>query len=171
MYICVYMHVCLGIWFPGTGVTGSCEVLCRCRELSFGLLKDQSAFLTRVTSPAPAPWNIIMLIIPMVSVRVYISVIKHHTQEQLGGRKGLFHLTSCSPPCRESGAGTQGWNCLATQRPCLLTGLHSMACRVCFYIPSRTTSPGLALPIVRWNIPHPSSVTTGLPTGLWGHFF
>jgi hypothetical protein len=49
-----------------------------------------------------------MLIIPMVSVRVYISVIKHHTQEQLGGRKGLFHLTAYDP--RKLRAETQGRN-------------------------------------------------------------
>ena len=40
------MHWCLGVQFPGTGVTDSCEMTYGCWELNLGPLEEQLVFLT-----------------------------------------------------------------------------------------------------------------------------
>ena len=42
-----------GVGSPGTGVTGSCELSCRCWELNSGPLEDQSVLLTVEPSLQP----------------------------------------------------------------------------------------------------------------------
>jgi hypothetical protein len=90
-----------------------------------------------------------------ILVRVTLAVKKYHDQKQLGG-EGLFGLLyniivhqgkkegQKSKQCRNLEAGQHG--------EVLLTGLLPVGCFTCFLLEPRTTSPGVALSTVDWNL-------------------
>lgn len=60
MLVYMYVQCCRGQrrpWIPGTGVIGSCELLCGCWELDLGPVKEQPVSLTSGLSLKPQHWH------------------------------------------------------------------------------------------------------------------
>lgn len=95
-----------------------------------------------------------------VLVTVTIAAARHHGQSELS-REGFVRLTfpyHRSPWNKvRTGAPTgqepEGRSCCRGHGGVLLIGLLSVASLSCFLIERRTTSPGMALPIMGWALP------------------
>lgn len=87
---------------------------------------------------------------------IYIAVLKHHDQEQLGDETVylILQYSSYAPSLSKVRAGPQGRN--PESRTKLLSGLLSFGCSGHSYS-TRTISPGMALPTVACALLHPLS--------------
>ena len=59
-WVCLHVYLCEGVRSPGTGVTDSCELQCRCWELNLGPLEEQLVLLTvepSLLSLLPLPFS------------------------------------------------------------------------------------------------------------------
>ena len=52
-FVYVHCYSAMGVKYPGTGITESCELPCGCWELNPGLLEEQSVLLTPEPSLQP----------------------------------------------------------------------------------------------------------------------
>lgn len=86
-------------------------------------------------------------------LRVFIAVIKHHDQKQLGEKRAYFilQLTACHE--REVREGAQSWNQRRSYGGTLLTGLFPLAFPACSLIPLKTTCPFTSIKNIPSDIP------------------
>ena len=97
--MCVYgPYVCpwrseAGIWSPGTGVTGSCELPCGCWESTQGPRKEQPMLLTAGRSPHPLHFSENIHLFMCVCVWVYVHLCIFYTCVEARRKHWLSHLT------------------------------------------------------------------------------